>query len=168
MEFRLYAEDAGKNFAPSIGKILALTVPQGLGVRLDLGIYEGFDVPIHYDPMLGKLIVWAENRELCIARAKRVLEEMVLHGPVHNLPFHRWALDQEAFVDGTYTTNFVAEKFDGATYLPELDEGQTQALIAAVSLFEAKRRTQSPECAPQETNVSSWRLNARRTMTNNK
>ncbi len=168
MEFRLYAEDAGKNFAPSIGRILALTVPQGLGVRLDSGIYEGFDVPIHYDPMLAKLIVWAENRELCIARAKRVLEEMVLHGPVHNLPFHRWALDQESFVDGTYTTNFVAEQFDGATYLPELDEGQTQALIAAVSLFEATRRTQKPDCPRQESNVSGWRLNARRTMTNNK
>ncbi|MGB0716545.1 MAG: hypothetical protein ACPGXK_11735, partial [Phycisphaerae bacterium] len=53
--------------------------------------------------------------ELCIARSKRVLEEMVLHGPIHNLPFHRWALDQAAFVDGSYTTNFVGEDFDPTT-----------------------------------------------------
>jgi len=168
MEFRLYAEDAGKNFAPSIGKILALTVPQGMGVRLDSGIYEGFDVPIHYDPLLAKLIVWAESRPLCIARAKRVLEEMVLHGPVHNLPFHRWALDQESFVDGTYSTNFVAEHFDSDSYLPELDEGQTQALIAAASLFEATRRGPNQDCPQQQTAVSSWKLNARRAMTHNK
>jgi acetyl-CoA carboxylase, biotin carboxylase subunit len=168
MEFRLYAEDAGNNFAPSIGKILALTLPQGPGVRLDTGIYEGFDVPIHYDPMLAKLIVWAEDRPLCIARSKRVLDEMVLHGPVHNLPFHRWTLDQAAFVDGSYTTNFVNEFFDGATYLPDLDEGQTQALIAAASLFEAMRRTESSDCTQVKPNGSGWQLNARRTMTNNK
>ncbi len=168
MEFRLYAEDAGKNFSPSIGKIMALTVPQGLGVRFDTGVYEGFDVPIHYDPMLAKLIVWAEDRDLCIARAKRVLDEMVLHGPVHNLPFHRWTLDQPSFVDGSYTTNFVDENFDGDNYLPELDEGQTQALIAAVSLFESTRRTSRQDCPAAETKASSWQLNARRTMTNNK
>ncbi len=168
MEFRLYAEDAGNNFAPSIGKIVALTIPQGPGVRLDTGIYEGYDVPIHYDPMLAKLIVWAENRELCIARSKRVLEEMVLHGPVHNLPFHRWTLDQPAFVDGSYTTGFVGEFFDGANYLPELDEGQTQALIAAASLFEAMRRTESTECANNESDITGWQLSARRTMTNNR
>ncbi len=168
MEFRLYAEDAGKNFAPSIGKILSLQVPLGPGVRLDTGIYEGYDVPIHYDPMLAKLVVWAENRELCIARAKRVLEEMVLHGPVHNLPFHRWALDQEAFVDGSYTTNFVNEVFDGANYLPHLDEEQTHALIAAASLFEAMRRKEKPGCSDRETNADGWKLSSRRSMTNNK
>lgn len=168
MEFRLYAEDAGNNFAPSIGKIHALTVPQGPGVRLDTGIYEGYDVPIHYDPMLAKLIVWAEDRQLCIARSKRVLDEMVLHGPTHNLPFHRWTLDQEAYVDGTYTTNFVGEVFDGKNYLPELDEGQTKALIAAAALFESMRRTESPDCSRNEDNVSGWQLSARRTMTNNR
>jgi len=168
MEFRLYAEDAGNKFAPSIGKIHALTVPQGPGVRLDTGIYEGYDVPIHYDPMLAKLIVWAETRALCIARSKRVLDEMVLHGPIHNLPFHRWTLDQPAYVDGTYTTNFVGEFFDPDNYLPELDEGQRQALIAAASLFEAMRRQENPDCTQNDSNVSGWQLNARRSMTNNR
>ncbi|MCP4293127.1 MAG: acetyl-CoA carboxylase biotin carboxylase subunit [bacterium] len=168
MEFRLYAEDASKNFSPSIGKILALTVPQGLGVRLDSGIYEGFDVPIHYDPMLAKLIVWAETRDMCIARSKRVLEEMVLHGPVHNLPFHRWALNQESFADGTYTTNFVDECFDPHNFMPELDEGQAEAVIAAVSLFEATRRGTRPQGSQIKECGSAWALSARMSMTHNK
>ncbi len=168
LEFRLYAEDPGQNFAPSIGKILALTVPQGPGVRLDTGVYEGFDVPIHYDPMLAKLVVWAETRELCIARGKRVLEEMVLHGPVHNLPFHRWALDQQSFVDGSYTTHFVDENFDPETYLPQQDEEQAQALVAATALYESMRRSSDPDSPCRQTTTSGWRQSARRAMTNNR
>ncbi len=166
-EFRLYAEDPGRNFAPSIGRIEALTPPQGPGVRLDLGVYEGFDVPIHYDPMLAKLIVWGENREQAIARSKRVLREFTLHGPVHNLPFHLWALEQPSFVDGTYTTALVEDEFDPDNYLPELDADTTEALIAASALFEARRRTQSANGATGPKS-SNWRLNARRTMTGNR
>ena len=170
LEFRLYAEDASRNFAPSIGKIEAMTVPLGPGVRLDTGIYEGCDVPIHYDPMLAKLIVWAETRDLAIARAKRALREFTLHGPIHNLPFHLWVLDQPAFVDGSYTTDFLGRDFDKDSWLPELDEGRTRALIAAASLFEAIRRGESGatsdiSCADAAPN---WRLNARRRMTGNK
>ncbi len=170
LEFRLYAEDPARNFAPSIGRIEALTVPLGPGVRLDSGIYEGFDVPIHYDPLLAKLIVWAETRELAIARARRVLGEFILHGPVHNLPFHAWALDQPAFRDGSYTTHFVPDHFDPADWMPRLDAGQNEALIAAAALFEANRRDArlagppaGTECAPR-----NWQLNALRLMTNNK
>lgn len=169
LEFRLYAENPSKNFAPSIGKIESMTVPLGPGVRLDTGIYEGFDVPIHYDPMLAKLIIWGEDREQAIARAKRALREFTLHGPIHNLPFHLWVLNQPAFVDGSYTTDFVGQEFDPNNWLPELNADQTEALVAAASLFEALRRGSSkdgrtldcPDAAP------NWRLNARRKMTGN-
>ena len=169
LEFRLYAEDASKNFAPSIGRIEALTVPLGPGVRLDTGIYEGFDVPIHYDPMLAKLIVWGEDRPQAIARAKRALREFTLHGPVHNLPFHLWVLDQQAFVDGSYTTDFIGQEFDGAHWLPELTDGQEQALIAATCLFEALRRGTAGGGSPEvcQDSAPNWRLNARRKMTGN-
>ncbi len=167
LEFRLYAEDPGRNFAPSIGRIEALTPPQGPGVRLDTGVYEGFDVPIHYDPMLAKLIVWGEDREQAIARGKRALREFTLHGPVHNLPFHLWALDQPSFVDGTYTTALVEKEFDTDNWLPDLDADTTEALIAASALFEAMRRTRSTNGTSGPT-PSNWRLNARRTMTGNR
>jgi len=169
LEFRLYAEDPSRNFAPSIGRIESMTIPQGPGVRLDLGIYEGFDVPIHYDPMLAKLIVWGEDREQAIARSRRVLSEFTLHGPVHNLPFHQWALEQPSFIDGSYTTHFVGEEFDPANWMPELDAGQAEALVAATALFEALRRSGQ---ATDEKNVDcaagNWRRNALRSMTGNK
>ena len=169
LEFRIYAEDPGKNFSPSIGRIESLTIPQGPGVRLDTGVYEGFDVPIHYDPMLAKLIVWGESREQAIARSKRVLREFTLHGPGHNLPFHLWALDQPAFVDGTYTTHFVENEFDPADYLPELDDGQAEALVAATALFEVLRRSGGePAVDGRDCQPKNWRLNALRSMTGNK
>ncbi|MFN2371057.1 MAG: acetyl/propionyl/methylcrotonyl-CoA carboxylase subunit alpha [Candidatus Krumholzibacteriia bacterium] len=166
MEFRLYAEDPGRGFAPSIGRIASLTVPLGPGVRLDTGVYEGFAVPIHYDPLLAKLIVWAEDRERCLARARRVLGEFVLHGPVHNLPFHLWVLDQPAFRDGTYTTHFVADTFDPQAWLPPLDQGDRTALLAAAALFEARRRAgqETPPDARGDS-ASNWRLTALRRMT---
>ena len=169
-EFRLYAEDPGRNFAPSIGRIEALTPPQGPGVRVDTGIYEGFDVPIHYDPMLAKLIVWGEDRAQAIARSKRALREFTLHGPVHNLPFHLWALNQPSFVDGTYTTAFVETDFDADNYLPELDDDTAEALIAAAALFESMRRTEpaGDSAGTTGTPASNWRLSARRTMTGNR
>jgi acetyl-CoA carboxylase biotin carboxylase subunit len=169
LEFRLYAEDPAKNFAPSIGRIEALTPPTGPGVRLDTGVYEGFDVPIHYDPMLAKLVVWGEDRDQAIARSKRALREFTLHGPVHNLPFHLWVLDQPAFVDGSYTTAFIGESFDAGDWLPPLDAETTDAVIAASALFEAMRRSgPGGEGAKPTTPTSNWRLNARRAMTGNR
>ncbi len=167
IEFRLYAEDPGRNFAPSIGRIEALTPPHGPGVRLDTGVYEGFDVPIHYDPMLAKLIIWGEDRSQAIARSKRALREFTLHGLVHNLPFHLWALDQPSFVDGSYTTSFVEREFDPDSWLPELEPDTVDALVAASALFEALRRTKPTNAATAPT-TSNWRLNARRTMTGNR
>jgi acetyl-CoA carboxylase, biotin carboxylase subunit len=169
LEFRLYAEDPSNNFMPSIGKIEALTVPQGPGVRLDTGIYEGFDVPIHYDPMLAKLIIYGEDREHAMARSRRALKEFTLHGPVHNLPFHLWVLDQGAFIDGSYTTNFLAEEFDQHNWLPELDESQNAAMLAAAALFEALRREEIEVSDPAERQCknSNWKISAMRKMAGN-
>jgi len=167
IEFRLYAEDPARNFTPSIGRITALTPPMGPGVRLDTGIYEGFDVPIHYDPMLAKLIVWGEDRDHAIARSKRVLKEFVLHGPVHNLAFHLWTLEQPEFLDGSYTTDFVSQRFDPENWLSQLDAGQTEALMAAASLFEAQRRGENGTAGDPDCGITNWRANARRAMTGN-
>ncbi len=170
MEFRLYAEDPGRGFAPSIGRIEALIAPLGPGVRLDTGVYEGFDVPIHYDPMLAKLVVWAEDRDQCLARSKRVLEEFVLHGPVHNLPFHLWALRQPAFIDGSYTTHFVENDFDPENWLPPLDPEQREALAAAAALYESARRLdqRGGNAAERRGPATNWRLDALRRMTGNR
>ncbi len=165
LEFRVCAEDAARNFAPSIGRIDALTVPLGPGVRLDTGVYEGFEVPIHYDPLMAKLIVWAEDRPRAIARAQRILGEFVLHGPTHNLPFHQWALAQPAFRDGSYTTHFVERTFSAESWQPALADADREALVAAAVIRESTRRAAPAAPTPAAGGGDSWRQAARRAMT---
>ncbi|MFH1279544.1 MAG: acetyl-CoA carboxylase biotin carboxylase subunit [Candidatus Eisenbacteria bacterium] len=111
MEFRVYAEDPLQKFLPSAGKVLRLNLPEGPGVRNDCGIYAGYQVPVLYDPLLAKLSVWAENRDLCIARARRALGEYAIKGIRHNLPFHLWALKRKRFQEGNYDTHFIDDDF---------------------------------------------------------
>ncbi|MCB1150228.1 acetyl-CoA carboxylase biotin carboxylase subunit [bacterium] len=165
IEFRIYAEDPSKGFLPALGRISSHIAPTGPGVRVDSGIYEGFDVPIHYDPLLAKLIVWGEDRAQAIARGKRALTEYTLHGPGHNIDFHLWALDRTRFLDGSYTTNFIDERFDPAEFQDPLPDADREALLTAAALFEADRREavktgDAPCGAP-----SPWRLDALRRMT---
>ena len=166
IEFRIYAEDPAKNFAPSIGRIDSHITPTGPGVRVDTGIYEGFDVPIHYDPLLAKLIVWGEDRLQAIARGRRALSEFTLHGPGHNIPFHLWALERPRFIAGTYTTTFIDERFDPAEFQDPLSDTDREALLTAATIFEAERRRAATpgDCGECEM-TNNWRLDARRRMT---
>jgi acetyl-CoA carboxylase biotin carboxylase subunit len=168
LEFRIYAEDPARNFAPSIGRITSMVPPVGPGIRLDSGVYEGFAVPIHYDPLLAKLIVWAEDREFAIARAQRALSDFTLHGPGHNIPFHLWVLDQPEFREGSYTTGFVEERFSAEQILRPLAATDRDALLAAAALFEESRRKTGGDDdgrAAASPAVSPWRLAALRAMT---
>jgi acetyl-CoA carboxylase biotin carboxylase subunit len=165
LEFRVCAEDPSRNFAPSIGRIEAMSPPLGPGVRLDTGVYEGFEVPIHYDPLLAKLIVWGEDRPRAIARAQRALRDFTLQGPTHNLPFHLWALDQPEFRDGSYTTHFVEKCFDHTAWLPALSDLDREALVAAAALLETERRAPAGAGAGADAHGDNWRRAARRAMT---
>ncbi len=174
IEFRICAENPRRNFAPSIGAVTALREPSGPGVRVDSGIAEGCQVPIHYDPLLAKLIVWGEDRPRALARAERALQEYVLHGPIHNIPFHLWAIAQPAFVDGTYTTKFIETGFDPTTFEQPLAPDDQEALLAAGALFEAARRLSGSlesgaayvALAPgREREASNWKCDALRRMT---
>ncbi len=106
IECRVNAEDP-VTFAPWPGKITAYSAPGGLGVRVDSGAYENYTVQPHYDSLVAKLIVTAENRPVAIARMLRALSEYVVQGIRTNIPFHRAALQEEAFVKGEYDTRFV-------------------------------------------------------------
>jgi acetyl-CoA carboxylase biotin carboxylase subunit len=107
IELRVNAEDP-ESFAPWPGKITALHLPGGLGVRIDTHLYEGYRVPPNYDSLIAKLIVHAPTRELALARARRCLDEMVIEGPRTNVPFLRRILDHRDFVKGDFDTGFVA------------------------------------------------------------
>jgi acetyl-CoA carboxylase, biotin carboxylase subunit len=107
IEMRINAEDPD-NFAPWPGKITALHMPGGLGVRVDTHVYAGYTVPPNYDSMIAKVIVHDIDRMSAIRRARRCLDEMVIEGPRTNLPFLRRLINHPDFIKGDFDTGFVA------------------------------------------------------------
>ncbi len=121
IECRVYAEDTQNNFMPSPGKILYLKQPQGYGIRIDGYAYTGYNIPMDYDPMIAKLIVWGQDRKEAIERMKRALLEFRILGLKHNIPYLYNVLVHKAFVAGNYNTHFID------TYADELKINETHA-----------------------------------------
>jgi pyruvate carboxylase subunit A len=109
IEARICAEDPGNNFFPQPGKITGYTEPSGPGIRVDSGVYEGYDVPPFYDSLLSKLIVWGKDRKEAMERMKRALWEYKIEGIKTNIPFHEVVMGEENFVRGEYTTHYIEE-----------------------------------------------------------
>ena len=107
IEVRINAEDPGKEFRPSPGKITNLHFPGGHGVRIDSHVYAGYVIPPFYDSMIGKLIVSAQTREEAIIKMKRALEETVIEGIKTTIPFHLKMMDDEGFRSGKFTTKYL-------------------------------------------------------------
>ncbi|MFF1540263.1 acetyl/propionyl/methylcrotonyl-CoA carboxylase subunit alpha [Microbacterium sp. NPDC058269] len=126
-EFRINAEDPGRGFLPSPGRVERLRIPGGPGVRWDSGIEEGDVVQSAFDSMIAKLIVHAESRDAAIVRARRALRELAVEGPATVIPFDLMALDEEAFATATFA---VHTQWIESALLPKLE---TQSRPAAVS-----------------------------------
>jgi acetyl-CoA carboxylase biotin carboxylase subunit len=109
LECRITAEDATRNFMPSPGTIKNLRLPHGLGTRIDEGIYDGYNVPFYYDPLLLKLMTWGKTREEAVARMRRALDEMRIEGIKTSTPFHRLIMDDADFISGKYTTSLATK-----------------------------------------------------------
>src|SRR5450432_1222725 len=131
MECRIYAEDPVK-FLPSPGTITHLRVPDGPYVRNDSGCYEGAEIPVHYDPMISKLVVWAEDRRTAVARMTRALGEYAVRGIETNLAFHRRCVRHPAFLEGNYDTGFIAR--NAAELAPRAGADDLDASIIAAAL----------------------------------
>jgi acetyl-CoA carboxylase biotin carboxylase subunit len=132
IECRIYAEDPDQNFMPSPGVIKHITEPLGLGVRHDGYVYEGYEIPIHYDPMISKLIVWAKTRDEAISRMKRALYAYKITGVKTSIPFLARIMENKDFKSGNYNTHFIEKNME---FLMEKqpcgDKCQDIALIAA-------------------------------------
>ena len=139
MEARIIAEDPARNFMPSVGRIERVLFPQGPGVRTDSGIYRGYEVPVFYDSLLAKLIVWGADREQARHRLIRALDEFVLEGPHHNLAFHAWLALHPEFAAGNLSTRFVEEHWRPANLKPG-PEAVNAALLAAALHERAERQ----------------------------
>ena len=160
IECRIYAEDPDNNFFPSPGKIVRLRTPSGPGVRDDGGVYEGWTVPIDYDPLISKLVAWGSNRLEAIDRMQRALREYQIEGIKSNIRFFLEVLRDAEFRKGDFDTGFI-DRFMAATggrggrpHVPV----DLAAIAAAV--FHSERSAAEPTTVTQS--ESPWKLDARR------
>ncbi len=131
IECRIYAEDPLNNFLPSSGKVLFLKEPKGPGVRHDCGIFSGSTVPIYYDPILAKLIVWAENRETACQKMVKALEDYVVLGIKTTIDFLKDVIAHPQFRAGHTTTGFIEKHLGGWENQAKTEENMKLALIAS-------------------------------------
>jgi acetyl-CoA carboxylase biotin carboxylase subunit len=109
IECRINAEDPTQNFRPHPGKISGYLPPGGPGVRIDSHVYTDYEIPPYYDSLIGKLIVWAPNRDMAIKRMRRALQECAITGIPTTIAFHQRILETPAFLAGDVYTNFIEE-----------------------------------------------------------
>jgi len=161
IECRIYAEDPTNNFFPSPGPITRLQAPAGPGVRRDSGVYEGWQVPLEYDPLLSKLAVWASDRKQAMARLQRALGEYEIQGIKTNIPFFRRVLVHPDFVEGRIDTGFIDRVLAAGLMEeePPSDEEERVALLGALLHLERSRR---PAPCPPASN--GWKQTGRRAL----
>ncbi len=112
IECRIAAEDPANNFMPNPGLIRHISEPSGFGVRIDGYVYEGYEIPMYYDPMITKLITWGKTREEAIVRMKRALYEYKITGIKTNIGFLVRIMENPDFVNGGYDTHFIEKNLD--------------------------------------------------------
>jgi acetyl-CoA carboxylase biotin carboxylase subunit len=140
IECRINAEDPFQNFRPGPGRVVGYLPPGGPHVRMDSHLYPDYLVPPNYDSLLGKLIVWGEDRTAAINRMRRALNEMVVSGVPTTAPFHVLILDNESFQAGDVDTGFIVKHADTLTEPPKM---KNMSLVADAAKRGASRRKQS-------------------------
>jgi acetyl-CoA carboxylase biotin carboxylase subunit len=157
IEVRIYAEDPDNNFMPSPGVIKHITEPLGLGVRHDGYVYEGYEIPMFYDPMISKLIVWAPRREEAIERMKRALYAYKITGIKTSIPFLNRVMEVPSFVEGKYNTHIIQDNQD---YLePRKTKSQKVKDVASITAFVdyLSKLEQRKKPAAENNNGSNWK-----------
>ena len=177
IECRIYAEDPDNNFFPSPGKITSLRDASGPGIRLDSGVYQGWTVPLDYDPMLAKLVAFAPTREAAIERMLRALDETFVGGIATNLPLFQRLLHDPEFRAARIHTGYLDRLLkpvepspeaaaDGTTEEPDKDaapqgSGTPYAALAAAFFLRAEP-TSATAPSTQTQTASQWKQQARR------
>ncbi len=157
IECRINAEDPYNNFLPSAGKITQSILPTGPGVRVDTGVYPGFEISPYYDSLISKLICWGETRGEAILRMRRALEEYRILGVKTNIPFHQNIMDSHRFMAGQYDTRFVEERFsmDQASG-KQKDLAEIASIMATVVAHRESQRA-SQIIRKSERDTSNWK-----------
>lgn len=140
IECRINAEDPYNNFLPSTGHLDSVVPPSGPGVRVDTGVYAGFEITPYYDSLISKLICWGETRGEAILRMRRALEEYKIMGVQTNIPFHQNIMGSHRFIAGFFDTRFVEERFSMDDI--ESDVGNLPMIAAVMATLVAHRESQ--------------------------
>lgn len=161
IEIRVYAEDAANHFLPDIGTLHTYIKPDGNGVRVDDGFEQGMEIPIYYDPMIAKLITYGEDRDMAIRKMLRAIDEYQITGVQTTLPFCRFVMRHEAFVNGSFDTNFVTRYFH-ADLLSTNTDHETAGLAALISALINDRSDESEMVQNEVMSPASSKWRARR------
>jgi acetyl/propionyl-CoA carboxylase alpha subunit len=154
LEVRVYAEDPQNNFLPDIGTLEVYKRPTGEGVRVDDGFEEGMEIPIYYDPMIAKLVVWAETREEAIRKMTKAIEDYDIVGIKTTMTFCKYAINHEAFVSGNFDTHFVKHYFQDPSIL-DITDSRTLEMAAAMTNYFVAQDISSPSYEP-DSDSSNW------------
>jgi acetyl-CoA carboxylase biotin carboxylase subunit len=163
IECRITSEDMSSGFLPSTGRISYLHLPSGPGVRWDGGIETGSEVGLHYDPMLAKLIVWGRTRDHAIARMRRALLELTIHGIETSRDFHLRVMDDEEFRRGDISIQWLEQRLPQITARKPPAEHETLIAVAAALLAERDRARPlrpRPATSGSADAVSEWQRTA--------
>lgn len=158
IEIRVYAEDAVNHFLPDIGTLHTYVKPDGNGVRVDDGFEQGMEIPIYYDPMIAKLITYGEDREMAIRKMIRAIDEYQISGVQTTLSFCRFVMQHEAFVNGSFDTNFVSRHFRPDVL--SANNGHEEASLAAlISVLPSDAPTEQKPVQNEgvAANASKWK-----------
>ncbi len=164
LECRIYAEDPANNFFPAPGRISRLRLPAGPGTRDDSGVYEGWTVPVEYDPLLSKLVVGGSNRAEAIARMRRALDEYEFTGIQTTIPFFRRVLDHPDFVAGRIDTEFIDRVLAGGILSedePSREAERVAMLAVALDVWQHQH-----DRAPIASREGAWKIAGRESLLN--
>lgn len=157
VEIRVYAEDSLNGFTPDIGTLNRYRIPTGKSVRVDDAFEEGMEIPIYYDPMIAKLVVWGKTRKEAIDRAIKAIDDYQISGVKTTLDFGKFVLKHQAFRSGKFDTNFVKEHFSSPELLKDAMEEESIALQHAIdSIWNHVNEAKNKAYASREIS-SSWK-----------
>lgn len=165
IECRIYAEDPDNNFFPSPGKIGKMLQPSGPGIREDSGVYEGWTVPLDYDPMLSKLVAFGPDRPSALARMRRALDEYFIGGIKTNLPLFRRILENPDFLEARIDTGFLDRLLAASPGPPGPTDSLEKVAAISAALFAAtaapKSNGRNGSSTANGNSTSAWKRAAR-------
>ena len=157
IEVRVYAEDTLNGFTPDIGTLKRYRVPSGQSVRVDDAFAEGMEIPIYYDPMIAKLVVWGKDREHAIKRTIQAIDEYQISGLKTTLDFGKYVLKHDAFISGDFDTNFVRHYFEDPKVMYTKMDGEETVLAHGINqIWDSIIEKQHEEFSSREIE-SGWR-----------